>query len=158
MIGGYGFDCVGLIKSYIWGGYGNLRYNPKQDLNCTGMLALSKKKGKINTLPEIPGLAVYKKGHIGVYIGNGEVIEATLSSDWKYDGVERTPLNHQKWTDWLQIPFIEDDSKTSAIKEKVSEIIDKANQIVKNPPSFDDVVKPRSLADIARLNKTKDRL
>lgn len=30
-------------------------------------------KGNISTIPEIPGLAVWHEGYIGVYIGNGAV-------------------------------------------------------------------------------------
>lgn len=32
--------------------------------------------GTIDTMPDIPGLAVWHDGHIGVYIGDGYVIEA----------------------------------------------------------------------------------
>lgn len=32
--------------------------------------------GPISTMPDTPGLAIWMDGHIGVYIGNGEVIEA----------------------------------------------------------------------------------
>ena len=31
--------------------------------------------GAIDTLPEIPGMALYKDGHAGYYIGNGEAVE-----------------------------------------------------------------------------------
>lgn len=31
--------------------------------------------GKISTIPEIPGLAVWRNGHIGIYEGNGYVLE-----------------------------------------------------------------------------------
>ena len=52
--------------------------------------------------PDTPGLAVWKSGHIGVYIGNGEVIEAMGT---KY-GVVKTKLAGRGWSAWLQIPYI----------------------------------------------------
>lgn len=153
-IGSYAFDCVGLIKSYYWGGYGNLKYKSSQDLNATGMYDLSPNKGSIGTLPEIPGLALYKKGHIGVYIGSGKVIEATLSSDWEYDGVELTSINHQKWTHWLQVPYIEEDpiappiivppkppKELEIVKDMIKEREEAAKEIIEHPKMPDD--KPR---------------
>ena len=59
-------------------------------------------KGSIETIPEIPGLAVWHEGHIGIYIGNGEVIEAMGT---RY-GVVKTVLANGSWTDWLKIPGI----------------------------------------------------
>lgn len=40
--------------------------------------------------------------HIGIYIGNGEVIEAMNT----LRGVTRTKLVGREWTHWLQIPYI----------------------------------------------------
>ena len=54
-------------------------------------------------MPDTPGLAVWKSGHIGVYIGNGEVIEAMGT---KY-GVVKTQLEGRGWTHWLEVPGIE---------------------------------------------------
>ena len=59
-------------------------------------------KGSIDTIPEVPGLAVWHSGHIGVYIGNGQVIEAMGT---KY-GVVKTQLSQRNWTAWLEIPYI----------------------------------------------------
>ena len=55
-----------------------------------------------NPLREEPGLAVWHSGHIGVYIGNGEVIEAMGT---KY-GVVKTQLSERSWTAWLEVPYI----------------------------------------------------
>lgn len=54
-------------------------------------------------MPDTPGLAVWKSGHIGVYIGSGEVIEAMGT---KY-GVVKTQLEGRGWTHWLEVPGIE---------------------------------------------------
>ena len=63
------------------------------------------RKGSIETMPDTPGLAVWKSGHIGVYIGNGEVIEAM---DTRY-GVVKTNLQGRGWSHWLEVPGIKYD-------------------------------------------------
>ena len=49
-----------------------------------------------------PGDLIWYSGHIGIYIGNGEVIEAMNT----LRGVTRTQLAGREWTHWLQIPYI----------------------------------------------------
>lgn len=63
------------------------------------------RKGSIETMPDTPGLAVWKSGHIGVYIGSGEVIEAM---DTRY-GVVKTKLQGRGWSHWLEVPGIKYD-------------------------------------------------
>jgi hypothetical protein len=99
-------DCVGLIKSYLWWKDGYPVYDAKTDISANGMYAAATEKGPISTMPEIPGVCLWKDGHIGVYIGNGQVIEAHGT---KY-GVIQTPLKgpgSTPWTHWLKCPFIE---------------------------------------------------
>ena len=73
-------DCVGLIKGYSW--YDTetqktlLVSNGMPDIGADTMYENATEKGTIDTIPEIPGLAVWKEGHIGVYIGGGKVVEA----------------------------------------------------------------------------------
>lgn len=103
----YGCDCCGLIKWFLMTDGGKLatpKYSSKYDKNASGFYNAATEKGKISTIPEIPGIAVYKKGHIGVYIGKGKVCECTLSK--RGDGVVVTNLKDEKWTHWLKIPFI----------------------------------------------------
>ena len=104
--GYFGCDCTGLYKWFIWSE--NDRYTPKYtkatDRNTVDMYNAATVKGDINTIPEIPGLIVYKYGHVGVYIGNGEVVECTLSSFG--DGIVKTKLKDRDWTHWLKMPEI----------------------------------------------------
>ncbi len=99
-------DCVGLIKGYGWydSASGEIRVgtNGMMDVGANGMFANATVKGTIDTIPEVPGLAVWVDGHIGIYIGNGEVIEAMNT----LRGVTRTQLAGREWTHWLQIPYI----------------------------------------------------
>jgi len=95
------FDCVGLIKGYLWiQPDGSLKMSAKQDKTADGMRAASNPQ-PISTLPEIPGVLVFCSGHVGVYIGNGRVIEA-----YGFKNVANRPLSAQKWTTWGKCPFI----------------------------------------------------
>lgn len=110
-------DCSGLIRSYHW-------LNPQTGkiengsngipaMTADGMYQAAKEKGSISSIPEIPGLAVWHSGHIGVYIENGEVIEAMGT---KY-GVVRTKLASRGWTHWLKIPYIDYEKEKGDKKE-----------------------------------------
>lgn len=99
-------DCVGLIKGYGW--YNTetekieIGANNMPDIGADTMYENASEKGTIDTIPEIPGLAVWHEGHIGIYIGNGEVIQAANTNA----GVIRTPIGQSGWTHWLKIPYI----------------------------------------------------
>lgn len=99
-------DCVGLIKGYGWYDPETDRFvygaNGMPDTGANQMYYAATESGPIDTIPEIPGLAVWHDGHIGVYIGGGEVVEAmgTLY------GVVKTRLAGRGWTHWLKVPYI----------------------------------------------------
>lgn len=105
-LGGRTTDCVGLIKGYGWLDPETLtiRYatNGMPDIVANQMYYSAVESGTIDTIPEIPGLAVWHDGHIGVYIGGGWVIEAAGT---KY-GVIKTELANRGWTHWLKVPYI----------------------------------------------------
>lgn len=94
----FGFDCCGLIKGLLWGWtgdkkltYGGAKYasNNFQDLSADGMIkACSEVSTNFNDI-EI-GEVVWKSGHVGVYIGDGLVVESTPS--WN-DCVQITACN-----------------------------------------------------------------
>ena len=119
----YGFDCVGLIKSYYWGGYGKTKYDSKSDVSANGMYNKAKVKGNISNMPEKEGLLVQMDGHIGIYIGNGYVIESTISTKYAKQshglgGVCKTKLKDRKWVHWLECPYID---YTTKVEEKPKE-------------------------------------
>lgn len=99
-------DCVGLIKGYGWldASSGTIRYgtNGMPDYGANQMYQSAAIKGPMSTMPEIKGLAVWKSGHIGIYIGNGYVIEAMGT---KY-GVVRTKVAGRGWQGWCKLPSI----------------------------------------------------
>ena len=104
-------DCVGLIKGYLWSDTpaSSPKYRASQDASADGMLALCWEKGDISTMPEIPGVLVFSPQHVGVYIGNGYVIEARGHAY----GVVKTKLSSRGWKNWGKCPWIEYDNQTS---------------------------------------------
>ena len=115
-------DCIGGCKGYAWtnGGQGVLeaigtdksitsKYgsNGCPDKGANSMFSWAKKKGAdwgtIDTLPEIPGLALQTDGHVGYYVGNGYAVE------WRgfNYGCVRTKVKERKWKYWYKLPFIQ---------------------------------------------------
>lgn len=86
-------DCSGLISWCT----GIIRNSLGYNQTATEVLPISEIKNAKK------GYAVYKKGHIGVYIGNNEVIEAKGS---KY-GVVKTHITAGNWTCFLKLKDID---------------------------------------------------
>ncbi len=85
----FGFDCVGLIKGVLWGWnkdvtktYGGATYkdNGVPDVGANSMMNTYCEEVSSNFKNIVPGEAVWIDGHIGVYIGDGKVVEST--SKW----------------------------------------------------------------------------
>lgn len=98
-------DCEGMIKNYLWADSPDTAptYNASQDLSANGAFQAATVKGKIDTIPEVPGICVRYSGHVGVYIGNGEVVE---ERGFNY-GCVKTRLKDRAWTDWFEHPWID---------------------------------------------------
>ncbi len=143
--GAFGFDCVNLIKGVLWGWsgkanekWGGAEYNSNGvlDLTADGFFDICKEfSNDFESTELLPGEAVWVTGHIGVYIGDGMVIECTPA--WSGD-VQKTickNINHaegkgRKWTAHGKIPYIQYDIKpekkqivTKNINQIVSEVI-----------------------------------
>ena len=98
-------DCVGLIKSFFWtggviGGANHYASNGCPDQSANGLFELCKETGPIKSIPDIPGLVVWKSGHIGVYVGGGYTIEAR---GFAYDCVMHK-VTDGPWTKWGKLP------------------------------------------------------
>lgn len=100
-------DCVGLIKAYGWFDptTGEILYNSGKMPDCSTetMFDAAAETGTVDTIPELPGMIVYREGHVGVYIGGGFVIEAKGT---EY-GVVKTKLSESDFTHWFKCPYIE---------------------------------------------------
>ena len=101
-------DCSGLIVSYFWWAGDNM--DPVRELSpdlahyyTENMLEIASEKGSMHTLPEIPGLLLHRYGHVGIYIGNGEVIEAKGVGY----GVVKTKIEDSYWSTWAKFPYID---------------------------------------------------
>ena len=98
-------DCGGLIEGYLMSETADSKpkYVSKYDYSANSLRKACKEKGDIETIPEIPGVLVFFTGHVGVYAGNGKVIEAR---GHKY-GVVETKLKSRPWLWWGKHPDIE---------------------------------------------------
>lgn len=101
------FDCIGLIKAYSWidertGEISAKHKNAMPDCTANGLLAQASEYGPIVAMPDIPGLAVQMNGHVGIYVGSGEVIEAQGNRL----GVTKTKLNGRGWKWYIKVPGI----------------------------------------------------
>lgn len=119
--GYFAFDCVNLIKGLLWGWngdskatYGGANYasNGVPDTNADGMI--SRCKDVSNNFANIEaGEAVWLKGHIGIYIGDGKVIECTpswlnkvqITACWNVGRI--SGMNGRKWVKHGKLPYIE---------------------------------------------------
>ena len=147
-------DCVGGGKGYAWtnGGTGVLeaigtdnklpkKYgsNGCPDKSANGMFTYAKSKGMawgtIDTMPEVVGLAVRFDGHVGYYIGNGEV------SEWRgfSYGNQITKLANRKWTHWYQLPFINYGDANISLAPPAAVDVPLGNRLLKKGMSGSDV-------------------
>ena len=93
-------DCVGLIKGYRWSETPDSlpAYVANQDVAVPGLYAQCSRRGQLSSIPDKPGVCVFMAslGHVGVYVGNGKVIEA-MGQDY---GVVETNLWSRGWAFW----------------------------------------------------------
>ena len=116
----FGFDCVGIIKSILWGWngdknavYGGAKYasNGVPDIGADYMITLCGGQSTDFSNIEI-GEAVWKKGHIGVYIGNGLAVECTPAWDNKVqitavaNIAKSKAYNNRTWTKHGKLPWV----------------------------------------------------
>lgn len=114
----WGFDCVGLVKGVLWGWngdegktYGGAVYAScgVPDLSADAMIGrcsdISTDFSSISV-----GEFLWMKGHCGVYIGSGKVVESTPKWD---NGVQITSLSARNWLKHGKLPWIEYGEKTN---------------------------------------------
>ena len=88
-------------------------------------------RGRIYTLPEIPGILVFMPGHVGIYIGGGRVI---VARGFNY-GVVETDIKDRPWESWGKCPWIKypSESKCFAVCGKSeTSIVDALKAIGEN--------------------------
>lgn len=125
--GKYFCDCSGLIKAIFWGYPTNGKYAGSKfpDINANTMIKNCTKTStdfsKIKT-----GAIVWLSGHVGIYIGNGVVLECTPK--WK-GGIQKSycigspftntnKLKKRKWTKWGLFKYVNYTEKTKEYYKK----------------------------------------
>lgn len=134
----FAFDCVGLIKGILWGwkaemdpkwSYGGAAYqaNGVKDLGADAMAKVCKDL-TTNFTKIDKGEIVWLQGHIGVYIGDGLVIECTPS--WE-NRVQYTALGNigkvkgfptRTWTHHGHLPYVEYEEEPEPIKPELTSV------------------------------------
>lgn len=137
----WNMDCVCMIKGVLWGfnfnknhSHGGAVYlsNGVKDVNADGLINLCTDISTDFKNIEV-GEIVWCKGHVGVYIGNRQVIEATAAWDKKVqistlgNNGERSKngVYSVKWLKHGKLPYITYEEavvKTDAKKERVKEL------------------------------------
>ena len=117
----FGFDCVCLIKGILWGWnadkskqYGGASYGANGVPDCSEAALINSCPDKSTDFTRIqPGEVVWMSGHVGVYIGEGQVIECSPS--WE-NGVQYTWLgnlsqyrkgHYRVWTKHGHMPYVD---------------------------------------------------
>lgn len=118
------FDCVCLIKAVLWGWNADLskkhggavyKSNGVPDIGDAKFYEVCTKKSSDFTKLQ-PGEILHMKGHVGVHIGNGDVIEATKG--WKKNKVLKSKVSSDgtrslngvkngKWTGHGFSPYVD---------------------------------------------------
>ena len=107
-------DCIGLIKGYAWLDASTMRIgyaaNGMPDYGADQKYQAAKNAGiqgtdygTVSSMPEIPGLMLWKSGHDGVYIGGGYAIEAMGTRK----GVVKTEVSGRGWQGLCKLPYID---------------------------------------------------
>ena len=163
----FGFDCVCLIKGILWGWnadtsnvYGGAKYcsNGVPDVGADGIVKYL--QGVTTDFKNIiPGAVTHMPGHVGVYVGDGKVIECTpkWTNDVQYSNLGNigyTTGHFRIWTNWGLLPWV-DYSATNADEKPVNEpntdaewyVVKKGDTATKISIAFGI-----SLAEFKRLN------
>lgn len=148
--GYFGFDCVGLIKGILWGwvgdsskSYGGAKYtsNGVPDTNADGMIAkcADATTGGWDKLD--PGEVVWTTGHIGIYIGDGLVVECTpkWTNNVQITAVgnigKKAGYNTRTWKKHGHLPYVEYQAVSNTESVKVESDVK-----VSSAKSFDKAI------------------
>ena len=116
----FGFDCICLVKGICWGWTGDVnkvyggavyKSNGVPDVGADGVVKLLKDLSTDFSTIQV-GELVHMSGHVGVYVGNEEVIECTPK--WS-NNVQRTNLgnigktygHYRIWKEHGKLPWID---------------------------------------------------
>ena len=118
IVGARNVDAGGLLRSYLW-------LDPETEeilipnepiQNAETFYQQAEEKGERDSMPDIPGVCLYKSGTMGIYIGNGNVVTAIPGSGLVIENVGNG------WTHWffsegITYPDIEEEEETESQSE-----------------------------------------
>ena len=128
--GYFGFDCVCLIKGILWGwngdsskSYGGAKYasNGVPDIGADTMISKCSGVSATGWENMEVGEALWCKGHIGLYIGDGLAVECTpaWANKVQITAVKnigtKTGYNARKWTKHGRLPYVTYDGTVSPV-------------------------------------------
>lgn len=124
-------DCIGLIKGYMWLNEetGKAKYgsNNCPDKGANGMFTYAKRCklnwGTIDALPERVGLVLWRSGHVGVYIGEGKLIEARGFSA----GIVEANVADRNFTHWFEMPGLTYEENTPSEVETKAAVLSRGS-------------------------------
>lgn len=139
----FGFDCVCLIKGVLWGWdakvnatYGGADYasNGVPDIGADSMILKCKDNTTGNWNNIQPGEVVWKEGHIGVYVGDGKVIESTpiWNNCVQYSNLGNTGHttgHYRNWTKHGHLPYVDYTDQEEVIDDDPPYIVSVSGQI-----------------------------
>ena len=154
-------DCAGLIKGAVWCN-GEIeavpKYDSKTDRSANGLIDCCVATGNADTVPNIPGLIMWKPGHVGIWTAkDGITIEAkghmygvveTKNTAWQLWG--KLPKDYVIYED-TPTPGYEIDLKVQALKYEGGAAMKDPNVFV-----FQSVMNSLEIRDDAGHELTED--
>lgn len=126
----WNFDCVILIKAILWGwnenkehDHGGAIYGSNKVYDDSADTIINRCKEVSNNFQKIQaGELLWMNGHVGIYIGNGEVIECTAAWEGKvlYSKIDNNGNRSRngtyvgKWAKHGKLPYLMYDSVTNS--------------------------------------------
>ena len=114
----FGFDCVCFIKALLWGWcgdvnhvYGGVKYqsNGVPDIDDSQIIQECSDVSTDFSHIEV-GELLWRKGHVGIYVGNGLSAECTTNWDNKVQitacNEPKSGYNTRKWTKHGKLPYV----------------------------------------------------
>lgn len=156
------WDCSGLIKGILWGYPENGKYGSQGVLDQNADTII---QNCLNVSTDFSciesGEVVWMKGHIGIYIGNGEVIEATPR--WSNGvqitsciNVKNSTLKARRWIKHGQLPYLtyENDYQTDMFTNWVKRLQTECNKQGFSKQKVDGIPGKITLEGCPTLSKT----
>lgn len=148
-VGHYVADCSGLF-SWAFNQLGGYMYhgsNTMWNKYCTAQGKLVNGKRSDGQVLK-PGTAVFKlkgtndRSHVGLYIGNDEVIEASSTET----GVITTKITNSKWAEWGELKGVDYTTQATNVSMVGSAVVNDVKVALRAGPSKKDAV-------LLRVNK-----